>query len=56
MPYYKSSFQDERVVKGCVHYIFASFVLSVNESTYQTTGSVFYSTLKALSVLEKIKF
>ena len=31
-------------LKGCVRYIFASFFLSVNESTYQTRKRAFYFT------------
>ena len=42
--------------KGCVRYIFASLFLSLNESTCQTGKNVFHFTLKALFVVEKIKF
>ena len=38
-----------------VRYIFASLLLSLKESTCQTRKNVFYFTLKALFVLEKIK-
>ena len=41
---------------GCARYIFASLFLSLNESTCQTMKNVFYFTLKALFVLEKINF
>ena len=49
-----------KITKWFVKVVFATFLLvsflSVNESTYQTRKSVFYSTSKALSILEKIKF
>ena len=41
-------------VKGCVRYIFAS--LFAKESTNETRKNAFYFTLKALFVLEIIKF
>ena len=44
------------IIKGCVHYIFASLFLSLNESTCQMKENVFYFTSKPLFVLEKIKF
>ena len=42
--------------KGCVRYIFARLFLSLSESLCQTRKNVFYFTLKALFILEKIKF
>ena len=42
--------------KGCVRYILASFVSSLNESTCETKKNVFNFTSKAPFVLEKIKF
>ena len=54
--YYPNPTKTWLVVKGCVHSIFASFFLSLNESTCQTRKNVFYFTSKALFVLEKIKF
>ena len=50
------SFKKKINLKGCVHYIFPSLFLSLNESTCQTGKNVFYFTLKTLIVLEKIKF
>ena len=44
------------VVKGCVPYISASLILSLNDSTCQTRKNIFYFTSKALFVLVKIKF
>ena len=43
-------------LKGCVHYIFASLCLGLNESTCQIKKNVFYFTSKPLFVLEKMKF
>ena len=42
-------------LKRCVHYIFAGLFLSLKESTCETRKNVYF-TLKALFVLEKIKF
>ena len=42
-------------LKGCVHYIFASFFVCLKEHTLETMKNAFYFTLKAL-VLEIIKF
>ena len=42
--------------EGCVHYIFASLFLGLNESTCQMKKNVFYFTSKPLFVLQKIKF
>ena len=52
---YKNCYQHQ-LLKVCVCYVFASFFLSLNESTCQTGKYVFYCTLKALSALDKIKF
>ena len=50
---------DEKAVEN-LKVVSATFVLvcflSLNESTFQTGKNVFYLTLKALFVLEKIKF
>ena len=46
----------KRELAGCVHYIFASLFLSLNESTDETGENVFYFTSKALFILVKIKF
>ena len=53
-----SNFTSNKLVtfKGCVHYIFASLFLRLNEGTSQTRENAFYFNLKALFVLEKIKF
>ena len=45
-----------QIVRVCVSYIFASFFLSLKESTSETWENVFYFTSKALSVPKKIKF
>ena len=50
-----SVLEEKSYFKGCIHYIFASFFLNLNESTCQTGKNVFYFTSKALFVLEKIK-
>ena len=42
--------------KGCVHFIFASLFLGLNESSYQIKKNIFYFTSKHLFILEKIKF
>ena len=47
---------NQRKLKGCVCYIFASLSLSLNEGTCQAKKNVFYFSGKALFVLEKIKF
>ena len=44
------------IFRGCVRYIFASLFLSLKDSTCETRKNVFYFTVKALFVLEKIKF
>ena len=44
------------IIEDCVRYIFASLLLSLNESTGQTRKNVFYFTSKAPFILEKIKF
>ena len=43
-------------IKGCVLYILASLLISLNESTCETRKNVSYLTSKALFVLEIIKF
>ena len=55
----KNSLSKDRIIaklKGCVHYIFASLFVGLNESTCQIKQNVFYFTSKPLFVLEKIKF
>ena len=42
-------------IKGCVHYIFASFFLSLEESTCEIRKNVLHFSSKALFVLKKIK-
>ena len=46
---------NQRKLKGCVRYIFASLSLSLNEGTCQAKKNVFYFSGKALLVFEKIK-
>ena len=41
------------MLKGCVYFIYAR-LLSLKETTCETRKNVFYFTLKALLVLEKI--
>ena len=48
--------REQLDIKGCVHYIFASLFLGLNESTCQMKKNVFYFTSKPLFILEKIKF
>ena len=44
------------VIKGCVHYIFASLFFSLKESTCETRKNVFHFTSKVLFILKKIEF
>ena len=44
------------LLKGCVCYIFASLIFSLNKSPCQTRKNAFYFASKALFVLKKIKF
>ena len=44
------------VIKGCVCYICVSLFFILNKSTWQTRKKVFYFTLNALFILEKMKF
>ena len=46
---------SKTLFKGCVHCIFASLLLGLNESTCQMKKNVYF-TSKPLFVLEKIKF
>ena len=46
----------EKVLTGCVRYIFDSLFVCVKESTCETRKNVFYFTSKALFILEIIKF
>ena len=41
--------------KGCVCYIFASLLLSLEKNFFETRKNVFYFTPKALFILKKIK-
>ena len=54
--YLQEVIHDMIILKGCVHCIFASLFLGLNESTCQIRKTVFYFTSKPLFVLEKIKF
>ena len=53
-PYHNKTAKKSCLFKGCIRYIFASFFLSLNESTCETRKNVFYFTSKALFVLKKI--
>ena len=45
-----------QTLKSCVHYIFATFFLGLNENACQIKKKFFYFSSKGLFVLEKIKF
>ena len=47
---------ETEYLKGCVHYIFASFFVCLKESTWETKKNAAYFTSKALLVYEIINF